>query len=150
MIQVCLSVLLFSLSVFADDSQPQPITPADPVRGHWSVESRNCSSGAPARDAFIVGRDEMNLSFFDGRYDAYTRIGLCNYWTTGHYQVTNNMLRVFDAVGGSNCTNQPVPREASVLFSTDAAGKLHIYSGPFGAGGTCPRTDILDSTFKGF
>jgi hypothetical protein len=148
MIQVFISMLVLSLSAFAQNP-PEPTPVVDPIRGHWMVESRNCSSGAPVRDSFAIGRDELKLSFFDGRYDAYTRMGQCNYWTTGRYQVNGNMLRVFDAVGGSNCTNQPVPRQSSVLFSLEG-GKLHVYTGPFNYGGACPQSDILDTTLRNF
>lgn len=135
---------LLALSFFAKADQAPTV---DPVRGHWVIESRICSSGVSAHDGFEVGRDEMTMSFIDGKYDTHSKVRNCHYWATGEYTVQGNMLRVFDVVGASNCSNQPPAREGTVIFSSVDA-KLKIITGPFGPGGSCPGRDLLETTFK--
>lgn len=146
MMKVILSVLMVVSQVVFADSGATP-APIDPVRGHWSMESRICSSGLPPRDGFVIGRDEFTMSFFDGNYDAHSRIAQCNYWTTGSYRTQGSMLRVFNVSGGSNCPYQVPAREGSVVFNS-VDGKLKLTFGPYGYGGTCPQSDLLEVTFK--
>lgn len=135
---------LLALSFFAKADQAPDV---DPVRGHWVIESRVCSSGVPAHDGFEVGRDDLTMNMIDGKYDTHTQVRNCHYWTTGSYGVQGNMLRVFNVTGASNCTNQAPAREGTVIFSS-VDGKLKLYTGPFGPGGSCPGRDLLESTFK--
>jgi len=135
-------LFLFSAFAYADST---PVV--DPVRGNWTIESRICSSGAPVRDAFWIGRDELTLSLFDGKYETHTRINGCHYWATGFYNVQGSMLRVYGVTGASNCTHQPPAREGTVMFNS-VDGKLKIYTGPFGPGGSCPARDLLEATFR--
>jgi len=141
-------IAILVLSVFAQaQTQPVPVPVEDPVRGHWVIESRVCSSGVEPRDAFIIGKDELTVSFFNGKYDTHTRIERCNYWATGDYNTQGNMLRVFNVTGGSNCTTQQPAREGSVVFNS-VNGKLKLFMGPYGYGGSCPSRDLLESTFR--
>lgn len=145
------SLVLLANMVLAQETPPTtppaPVpAPVDPVMGHWEVVSRSCSSGAPVRDNFLVGRDSIMLSFFNGQYDGKTQVGPCTIWVTGNYTTKDNTLRVFNLSGASNCQPQPTFSPITNFFSVNDK-ELRIYMSTNGYGSSCPAGDMLESVF---
>lgn len=124
-------------------STPAPFT----LEGDWTMIRHACSSGAPPADAYVPGRDRLEISFNQQTFSSRSRVGACDTWTTGRYTFDGNVLVMNSTQVNSNCDARGALGRFSYPLDFMGGDNFVIHMGPVD-GGVCPRGDLLQNTYR--
>lgn len=146
-----LIVIFVSLSTLAMD-QGQIVEPIDQqpsLEGNWEIQNRYCYSGAPVRDAFVFGRDTMELNFGKSSFRSFSDVQGCISHSRGVYELRRGNIIVDIDRSVSSCSPNGFVGTAVNAF-TLRAHRLTVTVGPFNNGGSCPRGDSMGLVYTRF
>lgn len=155
MMKLGLSLLLalWGMHAFADVTSTAQIDEAAPIEerleGTWEIQNRYCYSGAPVRDAFVPGRDTMELTFRKTEFRSFSDVQGCVGYSAGDYEVRGGRITMFIHKQISTCSRDRFVGSATYPFDL-RAGRLTVSIGPVGYGGPCPQGDTLAVVYRRF
>lgn len=139
-----------SLTAFAagnPDQQEMPIEDKPTIEGNWEIQNRYCYSGAPVRDAFVPGRDTMELMFRNGEFRSFSDVQGCIGYSAGDYEVRRGQITLHIMKQVSTCS--PDRFRGTVVNPYQLRGnRLTVTVGPIGYGGPCPQGDSLAVVYR--
>lgn len=98
--------------------------------GHWTISDRYCTDGSAAVDAFVLGRDQLELQILQNTIQ--TMYVIPGHQHQGEAPYTADNKYMYDSNSG----------EASP-YVISANDELMLITAGFGQGGTCPEGQAL-------
>lgn len=140
-----------SLSAFAAPLPPDEEDVVKPLtlEGQWEIQNRYCYSGAPVRDAFVPGRDTMELSFRKNEFRSFSDVQGCIGYSAGDYDVRRGHLTMYIQKQVSTCSRDRFVGSATYPIEL-RPNRLTVTIGPIGYGGPCPQGDSLAVVYRRF
>ncbi len=94
-----------------------------------------------------MGQDHYEFQLTRTGYRSYLRVGRCEQWSAGVYQVDRNAIHFYVQQFNSNCPAQS-PREFHYTYRMHNNGALSVLMGPSRGPGSCRYGEFLESVFE--
>lgn len=116
------------------------------MNGSWKLNARECLSGGAPKDLFVVGRDNLEMKIVETMVAKNKELNLeGEIRVQGKTDVFHSKVR---SKGIAFESLNPVTGKSDLMiYNLPADNTLQVFTAGFGADGSCPRGDLLKTTF---